>query len=462
LRKDPEGRFKEFTSLGDPIEMVGPDPVDYVRAAACYANIYTDRLHFAISGLLAGRSVTLLGNSYHKNRSMWETWLRRAGCGWGDTPPPSKTYVPVKHVPTAPLVRGARIRSEVFPSIAITMCLHNEERFLEENLRYHHALGVSKAYLFLDECTDRSAEIIRRFPWAEAIESTCPRDAGVLHVWQNACANEALRRAREDGLEWLLHIDPDEFAFGGNALPDDVSELRNSAKRSLADRFLEPREHRVQHKAHLGRMLAGVPKDIAQVILRPKESVPVLLNDSGEFAFWANPFFQDKRPLARRLLNPVTGEIKEWNAFLGHTLGKSFLRTSVAAQALNPHRWTPDQGILAPAFPLYFPLPSIRRGWHYHYLLVSPSHWLKKFRRESRLALTWEDGREIEFPKLAWRMAGGTMTPEQASPYLAKWVFLDRTRAGNLVSSGELIKEDYVIRLLTEVCGYSPVPELLS
>jgi exopolysaccharide biosynthesis predicted pyruvyltransferase EpsI len=40
----------------------------------------TDRLHFAIAGLHAGREVTLVANDYHKNRAMHETWLSHFGC----------------------------------------------------------------------------------------------------------------------------------------------------------------------------------------------------------------------------------------------------------------------------------------------------------------------------------------------------------------------------------------------
>ncbi|QDU61025.1 Polysaccharide pyruvyl transferase [Planctomycetes bacterium Pan216] len=59
---------------------------DYLRAAAAHERLVTDRLHFAIAGLIGGRHVTLLPNNYHKNRSMHETWLRHLGCHWADAP----------------------------------------------------------------------------------------------------------------------------------------------------------------------------------------------------------------------------------------------------------------------------------------------------------------------------------------------------------------------------------------
>lgn len=59
---------------------------DYLRLAAEHREIQADRLHFAIASLMVGSKTTLLPNSYHKNRSMWETWLKDLGCGWSDHP----------------------------------------------------------------------------------------------------------------------------------------------------------------------------------------------------------------------------------------------------------------------------------------------------------------------------------------------------------------------------------------
>jgi exopolysaccharide biosynthesis predicted pyruvyltransferase EpsI len=54
----------------------------YLRLASRYEVIMTDRLHFAVAGILLDRKVVLLPNSYHKNASMYETWLSDLGCGY--------------------------------------------------------------------------------------------------------------------------------------------------------------------------------------------------------------------------------------------------------------------------------------------------------------------------------------------------------------------------------------------
>lgn len=86
LRSDGEGLFGDFpASLGDPVAL-SANLVEYLDLAATFRHIATDRLHFAIAGLLMGRRVTLLPNSYYKNRSLFTTWLRDLGCQWADTP----------------------------------------------------------------------------------------------------------------------------------------------------------------------------------------------------------------------------------------------------------------------------------------------------------------------------------------------------------------------------------------
>jgi exopolysaccharide biosynthesis predicted pyruvyltransferase EpsI len=59
----------------DPVQLV-TSLQDYVALAGCYCHVVTNRLHFGIAALLQGQAATLTANSYHKNRSMFDTWLR--------------------------------------------------------------------------------------------------------------------------------------------------------------------------------------------------------------------------------------------------------------------------------------------------------------------------------------------------------------------------------------------------
>lgn len=89
LRADGEGIFTTAASMGDPASKCsGPDAHRrYIDLAARHRHVVTDRLHFAIAAMIAGRRATLLPNRYHKNRAVYEAWLRDLGCEWADSPP---------------------------------------------------------------------------------------------------------------------------------------------------------------------------------------------------------------------------------------------------------------------------------------------------------------------------------------------------------------------------------------
>lgn len=84
LRRDCERRGRKPSRWGDPTRICRV-PADYLNLAASYRRIVTDRLHFAIAGLHAGRDVTLVANNYFKNQAMHETWLEALGCHFADS-----------------------------------------------------------------------------------------------------------------------------------------------------------------------------------------------------------------------------------------------------------------------------------------------------------------------------------------------------------------------------------------
>ena len=84
LRKDVEKKvIYSLSNLADPVDICSTVN-EYFELASHFRHIVTDRLHFAIAGLILGREVTLLPNSYHKNRSMFDTWLKGLGCNWAE------------------------------------------------------------------------------------------------------------------------------------------------------------------------------------------------------------------------------------------------------------------------------------------------------------------------------------------------------------------------------------------
>lgn len=79
LRRDKERTGRKRWFVPDPVRLAAT-PQEYLELAARHERIITDRLHFAISGLIVGRETTLLANAYHKNAAMHEAWLGALGC----------------------------------------------------------------------------------------------------------------------------------------------------------------------------------------------------------------------------------------------------------------------------------------------------------------------------------------------------------------------------------------------
>ncbi len=82
MRRDVESAVGRSGSF-DPARVCRSSG-QYLSLASSRERVVTDRLHFAISCLLVGTPVTLVGNSYHKNRGVWEESLSQLGCQWLD------------------------------------------------------------------------------------------------------------------------------------------------------------------------------------------------------------------------------------------------------------------------------------------------------------------------------------------------------------------------------------------
>jgi exopolysaccharide biosynthesis predicted pyruvyltransferase EpsI len=82
MRADCERQQPIVAKNSDPAALAATAE-NYVRLAAAYRVIHTDRLHFAIAAMIAGREAHLYANSYFKNEAIYHLWLRGRGCRWG-------------------------------------------------------------------------------------------------------------------------------------------------------------------------------------------------------------------------------------------------------------------------------------------------------------------------------------------------------------------------------------------
>lgn len=85
LRADPLSFVSKHwqRGLGDPVKFVNSLD-EYFDLASRFEAIHTDRLMFAICGLLLGRRVTLLPDGSGKNRAIYDDWLKEVGCLWNE------------------------------------------------------------------------------------------------------------------------------------------------------------------------------------------------------------------------------------------------------------------------------------------------------------------------------------------------------------------------------------------
>lgn len=294
------------------------------------------------------------------------------------------------------------------PQLALVLCARNEERFLPAFLAYHRALGVDRAYVYLDRCTDRSRDHLARHDWVEVIERNQPDGTTQLSLHQMACANDALVRARAQEIPWLMMLDADEFAWGGDPLPRPCPAWR---------RWLGLPAATLAARGHLSRLIDGAAADTEMILLRTAEVVVEAGRE--DLPFWTQHHFQTEVALHRPVLHPGTGEMRTLNRWLGHRLGKSIVRTACDVQAFDSHRWTRRQDR---DIPDDLPLRTEQHGWILHYVVTGPEHWRQKYLNLAYEPAHWLRGQPVDFPKQAWKEAAMRMDEAEARDYFSTWV----------------------------------------
>ncbi|MEQ9259841.1 MAG: glycosyltransferase family 2 protein [Roseovarius sp.] len=289
------------------------------------------------------------------------------------------------------------------------MCVNNEQDTIVNQLRYHHYMGVTGAYVYLDHCTDATADLLQQFNWVTAIEWSRPPDCAGLPAHQVTCATDAYRRARDDGFDWLMHIDPDEYAWA-----DPLAE--GPAK-----------------MGGLRRMLHQVHPETDLVHLVPCEVLPE--RNLGRDPFWEQCYFQTADQLVQRdVLDPISGDLKNLSKWAGHKIGKSIVRTNCDAEPVWAHSWKrANVGRDEES------LKTEQRGFHYHFVFMGARLWFEKYRKLAWEPDTWITGGKVPFPKQAWKDAARRFSFDQAEEYYERWVAMDRTELNKLCIRGEVV-----------------------
>jgi len=314
----------------------------------------------------------------------------------------------------------------------MVMVVRNEARFLAANLLYHRAVGVRRAYVYLDRCTDGSEQIAASFPWVKATR-VAPEDGArfaCVPDLQVACMDRALEDARKEGFDWLLMLDADEFAVADNPSPKGRAEHSECARGDLV------------------RLLEKVRRSTDVVQLTTRELLPLDLEPDEPF--WRQQYFSLAPDYCREILDPADGAVKLLRGYLGHAYGKSIVRTSADVQAFNPHEWTRHQGVRYPDLPGRGRLRVENRGIHLHFVVVDWLQWLDKNRKFHHEPGKWRMGGEVPFPKQCWKEAAPRFSEDEAREYFRGWVACTELHLQNLVKAGSVIHDGIVEKTLRE------------
>ncbi len=316
------------------------------------------------------------------------------------------------------------------------MVVRDEQRFLAQNLAYHKRLGVERFYIFLDRCSDRTPQIAAGHPSAVVLERDRRDDERFMSEFQRRCLGEALRLARVDGVDWLMHVDADEFARGDD--PHRFAPLPGGSAGPIADRA---------QRASLARMLAEVHGPVEQVLLRPLDVLPTAVQPDTPFDH--HDHFQNRGALRRRILDPTTGRVVRFNKRLGHYHGKAIVRVGDDVVADTAHRFGQADGR---------PLVTVRRGVLYHFIAVDGDLWWDKHRKFAEFPAHWEKGTAVRFPKQAWKQASVDMSREEARAYFDRWVAVSPRRLAMARLTGSVVRDDFVRRVVTQATprGHRP------
>jgi hypothetical protein len=291
------------------------------------------------------------------------------------------------------------------------MVVRNEERFLARNLDFHRAMGVDHAFVFLDQCTDRSAAIAGSYRWVTPIVSDRQPEQEHMSTFQVACLREALERARAGDYDWMMHVDADEFARGESIDPASAS---------------------------LRALIRTVTDEVEQVVLDPVDALPTKLQPGEDFEHLTQ--FLVRGIIRRRMLDPSAGGMRRLQKRLGHRKGKAIVRTAIDARPVSAHRWIHNE--------TRDPLITVKAGRLYHFVSVDARSWWEKHRKFAGFPSTWSGGKEVSFPKQAWKEAAPRMTRDEAETYFNTWVRYSASQLWWPRMTGRVVEDDFVRRVL--------------
>jgi hypothetical protein len=288
--------------------------------------------------------------------------------------------------------------------IGCVLTVKNEQDTLLDNINYHRYIGVTDFFIYLDDSSDQTREMIKSLPNLTFFEGLTFEDlleynqdkpevemdlierfyATHLSLRQIVNANMALELCREQDIGWLVHLDTDEL------ICVDTAEVRKDGLKQFFDQL---------------------DRGVESVSFKNIEAVPreVELSNPYQVCLFKCPgadLGQGNFPKSE-LFDPFKNHPIPAGWFWGHTSNKSAVRTAGNAYFITPHRCHTDGEILHSEYLL-------------HYNITSYKQWLNKYRNfanypEKRRA------RPLRLLQVAVVNHGG-FTEEELRDYFARHV----------------------------------------
>lgn len=282
--------------------------------------------------------------------------------------------------------------------IALVMTVRDEVALLRRNLLYHRFLGVERCYLFDDGCRDGTLASVADLDFVE-VRPTTPdsrfADRPDLEAYLRPHPSQARRQslncilalelAREEGHEWLVHVDADEL--------------------------LSPELDRVEPRG-LARLLEEVDPQVEMVLFTVVEAIQRGHDDAS--AFGATLFRRPGMLFERPALDPVTGET--WNVGLyGHAQGKAAVRVAAGARPYTPHRFERSDGT---------PLHEAWSGYVMHYYGYNAQDFWDKFRALALQGDRYPLGHPVQRRIRVWHSMAHdpAWTHDALARYYERWI----------------------------------------
>jgi hypothetical protein len=262
--------------------------------------------------------------------------------------------------------------------IALVITAKNEERLLRQNLLYHRAIGVYRAFVYFDNTTDRGKESIADLDFVKTEDSVPTEKYTHLdalkkftsqakeHHTARQCLNtfDALQQCQQEGIDWLISIDADELVC------TDIDE-----------------------PSQLSSFFKNIDGDVDVVYFNTLEAVQRQLmydrvfEDESLFKVQRSGYF-------KKLFNPFTNSKQKFSWWYGQTMGKGAMRVQGKLIPHNVHRYKNSNGK---------EIKSLKKGFVLHYHAYDAQDFIKKFKNFSDHPNTFLSGNKVEDIKLLLR-----------------------------------------------------------